>query len=111
MLACGHCGNVQELVEAGDGPLTKTDLRAAIDDLRANAPAHRQLIEGEKEVVCQNCGGHTTFTGSLTSTRCPYCATPIQRDDVHDAPARLPSMASCPSPSTRSRPRSRSTSG
>jgi predicted RNA-binding Zn-ribbon protein involved in translation (DUF1610 family) len=90
MLACGHCGNVQELVEAGDGPLTKTDLRAAIDDLRANAPAHRQLIEGEKEVVCQNCGGHTTFTGSLTSTRCPYCATPIQRDDVHDAPARLP---------------------
>ena len=35
------------------------------------------------------CGGKTTFTGSLTSTRCPYCATPIQREDVHEAPDRL----------------------
>jgi hypothetical protein len=26
----------------------------------------------------------------LTSDNCPYCATPIQRDDVHDAPERLP---------------------
>jgi hypothetical protein len=40
-------------------------------------------------VVCQNCGGHTTFRGTLTAVRCPYCATPIQRDDVHDAPSRL----------------------
>jgi len=45
---------------------------------------------GEKEIVCQNCGGHTTFTGTLTATRCPYCATPIQRNDVQDAPARIP---------------------
>jgi DNA-directed RNA polymerase subunit RPC12/RpoP len=89
-LACSHCGNVQDLVEGTDGPIAETDLRAAIAGLRENAQEHRQLVQGEKEVVCQNCGGHTTFTGSLTSTRCPYCATPIQRDDVHDAPARLP---------------------
>jgi predicted RNA-binding Zn-ribbon protein involved in translation (DUF1610 family) len=89
-LACGHCGNVQELVEAAAAPIAETDLRSALADLRANSKEHRQLIEGEKEIVCQNCGGHTTFSGSLTSTRCPYCATPIQRDDVHDAPARLP---------------------
>jgi predicted RNA-binding Zn-ribbon protein involved in translation (DUF1610 family) len=89
-LTCSHCGNVQELLEAQDGPIGETDLRGALASLRANADEHRQLIEGEKEIVCQNCGGHTTFTGSLTSTRCPYCATPIQRDDIHDAPARLP---------------------
>ncbi len=45
--------------------------------------------EGEKEVICQNCGGHTTFVGTMTATRCPYCATPIQRTDIHEAPDRL----------------------
>ena len=50
----------------------------------------------QKEIVCQNCGGHTTFTGTLTAIRCPYCATPIQRDDVHDAPDRLPVDAVLP---------------
>lgn len=43
-----------------------------------------------KEIVCQNCGGHTVFAGSITATKCPYCATPIQRNDVQNAPARLP---------------------
>ena len=27
---------------------------------------------------------------SLTSNNCPYCLTPIQRDERHDAPDRLP---------------------
>lgn len=89
-LACPHCGNVQELQEVSDQPVVERDLRAAMDEMRTMAAAGTQtVITGEKEVVCQNCGGHTTFTGTLTSTRCPYCATPIQRDDVHDAPARL----------------------
>ena len=47
-------------------------------------------VTGMREVKCQNCGGETEFAGSLTATKCPYCATPIQRDDVHNAPARLP---------------------
>src|SRR5690606_12473938 len=49
-----------------------------------------QMLAGEEEVVCQNCGGPTTFTGSLTPNHCPYCLTPIQRDDVHEPPNRLP---------------------
>ena len=89
-LACRHCGNTQDLPDVGDRVVEERDFRAVIAQLRANEGEPQQLVEGEKEVVCQNCGGHTTFTGSLTSTRCPYCATPIQRDDVHDAPARLP---------------------
>lgn len=45
--------------------------------------------EGEKEVICQNCGGHTTFVGTLTTTKCPYCATDLARTDIHEAPDRL----------------------
>ena len=48
------------------------------------------IRDREKEIVCQACGGHTTFTGTMTALRCPYCNTPIQRDDLKDAPARLP---------------------
>lgn len=89
-LGCPSCGHTQEVVETAGKAVVEQDLNAAVASLRSGA-ANRmaQRIEGEKEVVCQNCGGRTTFTGSLTSTRCPYCATPIQREDVHEAPDRL----------------------
>ena len=90
LLACPHCGDTRELLEAEDGPVQEKDLRATLDQLQRRSADAEQIVAGEKEIVCQNCGGHTTFTGTLTSTRCAYCATPIQRDDVHDAPARLP---------------------
>ncbi|HJV08904.1 MAG TPA: hypothetical protein VJ653_04460, partial [Acidimicrobiales bacterium] len=88
-LKCPNCGNVQDIIEDAGRVTAEQDFRAAVSRLRTLTDAGPQVV-GEKEVVCQNCGGHTTFTGTLTSTRCPYCATPIQRDDVHDAPARLP---------------------
>lgn len=87
-LACPFCGNVQTIDEARDA-VVEQDLERAMSQLAETAAGRTSVVAGEKEVVCQNCGGHTTFTGSLTATRCPYCATPIQRDDVHDAPARL----------------------
>ena len=88
-LACPHCGNVEELREA-TGAVEERDLHAAIAAQRQQKSGQQALVSGEKEIVCQNCGGHTTFTGTLTATRCPYCTTPIQRDDVHAAPERLP---------------------
>lgn len=88
-LRCPFCGNVQDMLDP-DVEVVEQDLQEAIAALEAGAAASTGVqVEGEKEVVCQNCGGHTTFTGTLTATRCPYCATPIQRDDVHEAPARL----------------------
>ena len=88
-LACPHCGSVQDLREAQDRAIEEKDYHSTVAQLRAKTTSDDALVAGDKEVVCQNCGGHTTFTGTLTSTRCPYCATPIQREDVHDAPARL----------------------
>jgi len=88
-LRCPNCGNVQDIIEDAGRVTAEQDFEAAVARLNEQAAQGPQVV-GQKEVVCQNCGGHTTFTGTLTSTRCPYCATPIQRDDVHDAPARLP---------------------
>jgi hypothetical protein len=90
MLVCPHCGNRQHIIEDAGKVVAEQDLRRAVGGLQqANAASGVQQFAGEKEIVCQSCGGHTTFSGTLTATRCPYCATPIQRDDVHDAPERL----------------------
>jgi hypothetical protein len=90
LLKCQHCGNTHELVEV-EGNVEERDLREALALLRLRkSTGDTQSLADEKEIVCQNCGGHTTFAGSLTSDKCPYCATPIQRDDVHEAPERLP---------------------
>jgi predicted RNA-binding Zn-ribbon protein involved in translation (DUF1610 family) len=96
LLKCQHCGNTHELVEV-KGEVHERDLRAALRLVRAGKVEHTaKFLDDEKEVVCQNCGGHTTFSGSLTADKCPYCATPIQRDDVHAAPERLPVDALLP---------------
>ena len=89
-LKCPSCGVVHDLTVDMDQTAVEQDLRTALQALRENKMQGQQsLIAETKEIVCQNCGGHTTFTGSLTAERCPYCATPIQRDDVHNAPTRL----------------------
>ena len=83
-LVCPHCGAEEDIVHA-EG--------AAVEEQGYDGVAFQQqerpALEGEKEAVCQNCGGHTTFIGTTTATRCPYCATPMQRSDVHQAPDRL----------------------
>jgi len=87
MLTCPHCGSQEEIVHAEGASVDENSLdQYALVALAGKGKSH---IEGEKEVVCQNCGGHTTFIGSTTATRCPYCATPLQRADVHEAPDRL----------------------
>jgi len=89
-LKCAHCGNTHELME-NNGRVDERDLREALRLLQLNKQSHEQtFIDLDKEITCQNCGGNTTFSGSLTAEKCPYCATPIQLDDVHDAPERLP---------------------
>ena len=110
-LKCPNCGNVQDIIEDAGRVTAEQDFRTAVARLHEPGRRRRPRSSGEKEVVCQNCGGHTTFTGTLTSTRCPYCATPIQRDDVHDAPARLPVDGVLPFQVDETGARSRSRSG
>lgn len=92
-LRCPNCGNLEPIIEDAGREVAEQDFRGALAAIHSGALAHTSELVGgpdaEKEVVCQSCGGHTTFRGTLTAVRCPYCATPIQRDDVHDAPSRL----------------------
>ncbi|MEO6988805.1 MAG: hypothetical protein ABI239_09160 [Aquihabitans sp.] len=89
-LACLSCGFAVDIDTSQlDAPMER-DLGSTVAQIRAMAAkVEAPQVTGQKEIVCQNCGGHTTFSGTLTAVRCPYCATPIQRDDVHEAPARI----------------------
>ncbi len=91
-MKCPNCGNVVPISPdvARPGRVGKKDLDSAMRQLAQLQAAAQTHFSGDKEVVCQNCGGRTLFSGTLTATRCPYCNTPIQRDDVQAAPTRLP---------------------
>ncbi len=89
-LKCHDCGTVSDVAVDATQVVAERDLRTALAALQSGTIDRASAQAGaEKEIVCQSCGGHTTFVGSVTAERCPYCATPIQRDDVHEAPKRL----------------------
>ncbi|WP_211221827.1 hypothetical protein [Granulicoccus phenolivorans] len=89
-LRCPNCGTTAPIA-VDPGPVPKRGLGEAMHQLRAlTALPETAQPTWEKEIVCQACGGHSTFGGTLTAIRCPYCNSPIQRDDLQAAPARLP---------------------
>lgn len=88
-LKCPFCGNSKALEIPEGAAVKEQDLGGA---LRKQA---EQRISGAgavttAEIKCAGCGGTTQFTGTLTSTECPYCGSPIQRENVHDSPSRVP---------------------
>ncbi|EPH02944.1 hypothetical protein HMPREF1531_02262 [Propionibacterium sp. oral taxon 192 str. F0372] len=95
-LGCGACGTHLPLTPDVAEPtqVIKRDLDSTMEAFTAQNQTAQ--FQADKEIVCQNCGGHTLFTGTLTTVRCPYCNTPIQRDDVQDSPLRLPIDAVLP---------------
>lgn len=95
-LECPYCGFEKELEFAGDAGVEEQDFRQMVARMRElharrNDESDRQSdqADGQNEVRCEACGGTVVFVGSLTSTECPYCASPIQLDNVHDAADRV----------------------
>ncbi|RDH13485.1 hypothetical protein DVB88_02460, partial [Tsukamurella pulmonis] len=84
------CGSTYPVLLDTRKSLTPHPLGPTMNALYARAASAAPVPVVDHEVVCQNCGGHTLFSGTLTAVRCPYCNTPIQRTDVQVAPARLP---------------------
>lgn len=88
-LGCPSCGHLQDIVHDEDAEVVEQDFRAMVASMKSGQNGRLHHEANEKEIVCQNCGGHTTFVGTLTTTKCPYCATDLARTDVHEAPDRL----------------------
>jgi len=87
-LKCPYCGHQQELTVADDQELTEHDYEV---ELTRRLEQHADLDEtdGLKEVCCDACGGVVVFEGNLASTNCPYCASPIQLEHIHEIETRI----------------------
>lgn len=90
-LQCPYCGSTEELQPAVITELHERDLDAMLERLQEwhNSGTSDQQAIGDHEVRCAGCGANVVFQGTLTSSSCPYCASPLQRDKVHDAQSRI----------------------
>lgn len=97
-LACTYCGVQQPVSLPPGAEIVEQDYAAMLQRLQQwkaqgqSAPPVRDT----HEVRCAACGANVVFQGTLTSQVCPYCASPLQRDQVHDAETRIPVDAVLP---------------
>jgi predicted RNA-binding Zn-ribbon protein involved in translation (DUF1610 family) len=90
-LQCPYCGFVKQIEIAPDAAIQEQDYHAMVERLRLMRESGEELeVPGYSEVRCESCGGNVVFQGTLTSTACPYCGSPIQRDRVHTLTRRIP---------------------
>lgn len=91
-LQCPYCGAVKQIELPADAPIVERDYMAMLQRLESlHEQGHGEDEEAsiEHAIRCESCGGEVIFQGTLTSTHCPYCASPLQRDKIHDAPTRI----------------------
>ena len=91
-LQCPYCATVKQIELPSDAPIVERNYLAMLANLERLHEQGRDDAEqavGEHAVRCESCGGEVVFQGTLTSSQCPYCASPLQRDKIHDAPHRI----------------------
>lgn len=97
-VVCHECGHGEAIVQTHDlaplhrAPRNAVPLVSPSAEAPTAQPAREQSRRADdhlKEVTCPTCGGAEIFTGTLASTRCPFCATELQLSDVHDGPDSL----------------------
>lgn len=94
-LKCPYCGFEKQIEFGEDEAVVEQDFHAMLERLRELREQKDDTDEASKEgnaqeIRCNSCGGTTVFVGPLTSSECPYCASPLQLNDVHDAEHRVP---------------------
>jgi DNA-directed RNA polymerase subunit RPC12/RpoP len=89
-LKCGYCGFEKALDFPPDAKLEEQDFEATLKRLAVQRSESHPELPDETIVHCSACGANVVFTGTLTSTACAYCGSPVQLQKVHDSPARVP---------------------
>ncbi|MBI1346080.1 hypothetical protein GC163_07305 [bacterium] len=90
-LQCPYCGFVKNLTPPVD-EIRENDYRemlATLKEQREQGTEAQYRAEDVNELRCDSCGANVVFQGTLTSSTCPYCASPLQRDKVHNASTRI----------------------
>ena len=96
VLKCPYCAFEKQIELSEEAEVAEQDLDTMLMRMRELHEKGRNDEEGQHEVRCESCGGTVVFVGALTSSECPYCGSPIQRDKVHVAKHRIPVDAVLP---------------
>jgi len=89
-LKCPFCSFEKDLTIDDETAIVEQDFRATltrIAELREQGEATGQ--PGDQEIRCESCGANVMFRGVLTSSECPFCGSPIQREKIHTASKRI----------------------
>src|SRR5581483_4504960 len=98
-LVCPYCGATKQIELPPNAEIVENDYLAMLQKLQAlkeRGADEQEAVAGQHEIRCDSCGANVVFQGTLTSTLCPYCGSPLQRDKVHDAKTRIPVDAVLP---------------
>jgi len=88
-LRCPYCGFVKPFAHDPDATIEEQDLRATLARLADKRSGTSAQSDGIKEIQCGSCAGTVQFKGTLTSTECVYCGTPIQLSAARTAADRV----------------------
>jgi ribosomal protein S27E len=88
-MKCPFCGYEEAIVLPADAEVRERDFEEMLRSLREHHDKGRHSYEGMRELRCGSCAGTVVFQGTLTSTTCPYCASPIQIDKAEQARDRI----------------------
>jgi predicted RNA-binding Zn-ribbon protein involved in translation (DUF1610 family) len=89
-LKCPYCGFEKNIETDPESEITEQDFGAMLHRIAERRSADVADEQGFSEVQCLSCAATVRFTGTLTSSECAYCGVPLQLDNVHDAPNRVP---------------------
>ncbi len=101
-MKCPHCGHVKQIERRLEGELPEQDFHVMLERIRQwreetqarkinTDPEVAEAESAHRELRCDSCGGNVEFYGTLTSTFCPYCGSPMQLEKAHKSEAhRLP---------------------
>ena len=86
-LTCPYCGYVKEIELSEEAIVEEQDfdqMLAQVRDWRSQkSVASKEGDSEHRELRCDSCGGNVEFVGTLTSTHCPYCGSPVQLENAH----------------------------
>lgn len=88
-MQCPYCGYEEAIVFGADEKIRERDFEEMLATLERQHDESPDSYEGMRELTCGSCAGTVLFQGTLTSTRCPYCASPIQIDAAVQAKERI----------------------
>jgi hypothetical protein len=88
-LQCPFCGWSKAIEINADAVVAEQDYHAMLARLDEHRKAGRTDEVETSDILCSSCGATVVFTGTLTSTECACCGSPLQRENIHTATHRV----------------------